>query len=245
MQTVVSSNQTKATSWPGYVDSTRLQPLVLPTVSAVTGADDTSQKYLLKLNESEGAHLSTRLGNLAFLRLLPLLKSGCRVTDIGSGDGFYAHLFRKAGFDVCEIDSRTGVPYERVMWAPREAVWCCHTLEHMRNPGAVLDRMRSELNIGGWLCIVVPPMKQEIVGGHVSLWNAGLLLYHLVLAGFDCRQAMVKSWGYNVAVIVRATKRIKLTGLVHDIGDIAIVSQYFPVPFEHGHDGRIDKANWQ
>ena len=76
-------------------------------------------------------------------------------------------------------------------------------LEHVPNPQAVLRKMFYDLKEGGLLAITLPPADHRIVGGHLTLWNAGLLLYHLVLAGFDCREAQVKTYGYNTSVLVR------------------------------------------
>ena len=89
----------------------------------------------------------------------------------------------------------------------------------------------------------MPPMKDAIVGGHVSLWNAGMLIYRLVLAGFDCRQAAVKTYGYNISVVVR--KRVAhLPELAMDAGDIERLAQFFPMPVAQDFDGRISQLNW-
>jgi hypothetical protein len=85
-------------------------------------------------------------------------------------------------------------------------VWCSHVLEHQPNAGLFLAKLIRDCRDGGILAITVPPAKTEIVGGHVSLWNAGLLLYRLALTGIDCRDARVKTYGYNVSVIVRASR---------------------------------------
>ena len=78
------------------------------------------------------------------------------------------------------------------------------------------------------LCVTVPPAKQRISGGHVSLWNAGLLLYHLVLAGFDCSQAETMRYDYNVSVIVKKRTIDVLNRLVFDAGDISTIRPYLP-----------------
>ena len=51
-----------------------------------------------------------------------------------------------------------------------------------------LGKIRNVVKEGGLVGIVVPPRKPFITDGHVSLWNAGLVVYHLVLAGFDCSE---------------------------------------------------------
>jgi hypothetical protein len=116
-------------------------------------------------------------------------------------------------------------------------------LEHQRNPGAFLDKVRRDLRPGGWLVVTVPPMKREIVGGHVTLWNAGLLLYQLILAGFDCREAAVRSYAYNVTVITR-NRPVQLPWLAHDEGDIERLAEFFPNGAHQGFNGDIERLNW-
>ncbi len=96
-------------------------------------------------------------------------------------------------------------------------------------------------------------MKQEIVGAHVSLWNPGLLLLRLVLAGFDCSEASVLVYGYNISVVL--TKKTidanDLAGLSHDRGDLLMLKRflpdginYRPIDRDVSFDGRIRRLNW-
>ncbi len=169
------------------------------------------------------------------------------VLDIGSGDGAHAAHMRKSGLDVVTLDSHKAADINDAWPASVEetagGIWCCHTLEHSRNPGAFLDACRLALKPGGWLAITVPPAKHNIVGGHVTLWNAGLLLYHLVLAGFDCRSAMVKAYDYNISVILRR-QDTELPALACDNGDIERLSHLFPFSAGQGFDGDIDSYRW-
>ena len=72
------------------------------------------------------------------------------------------------------------------------------------------------------------------------MWNAGLLLYNLVLAGFDCKEAFVCSYGYNVTVIVKKVGVEKLD-LVYDNGDINRIAKYLPCEIAHEpFDGNIE-----
>jgi SAM-dependent methyltransferase len=84
-----------------------------------------------------------------------------------------------------------------------DAIWCSHVLEHIIEPQTFLKKLYADLKEGGLLAITVPPLKHDIVQGHVTLWNAGLLLIHLIRAGFDCTDARVGTYGYNVSVIIR------------------------------------------
>ena len=177
---------------------------------------------------------------LASLRPLSL------VLDIGSGEGEHAAELALAEHLVCKVDYRDGLRYQDMPIRPAywDAVWCSHVLEHQVDPGDFLRRIRRELKPGGLFAVTVPPLKNEIVGGHVTLWNAGLLLYQLVLAGFDCRAAAVKSYGYNVSVLVRRVDA-ELPRLRMDGGDIDALAPFFPFPVSEGFDGRILQHNWR
>ena len=169
------------------------------------------------------------------------------VLDIGSEDGSHACYMKSRGLDVLTLDARHNADI-CATW-PIElnfqvgAIWCSHTLEHSRNPGAFLDAINKVLILGGWLAITVPPAKNAIVGGHLSIWNAGLLLYHLIMAGFDCRDAKLKTYDYNISVIVKH-RRIELPHLNYDNGDIDLLAQFFPLSVAQGFNGIIEGLHW-
>jgi hypothetical protein len=89
-----------------------------------------------------------------------------------------------------------------------------------------------------FFCVTVPPAKHNIVGGHVTLWNAGLLLYNMVLAGWDCSEALVMVYGYNISVLVEKKQAI-LPKLRMDSGDIDTLSKFFPIQVEEGFHGEL------
>ena len=124
-----------------------------------------------------------------------------------------------------------------------DCIWCSHVLEHQLNPNFFLTKIFHTLKDGGVLAVTVPPAKHEIVGGHVTLWNAGLLLYNLILAGFNCKDAAVKSYGYNISVIVNKRTAI-LPDLLFDAGDINALNEFFPLGVYEGFDGKIEELNW-
>lgn len=167
--------------------------------------------------------------------------------DIGSGAGVHAEGFRAAGFRVTTLDIKPPADligrYTHIPLDPFDYIWASHVLEHQPDPHGFLTKCFVDLNPNGMLAITVPPLKHEIVGGHVSLWNAGLLLYRLVLAGFDCSEARVKTYGYNISVLVRKKPAV-LPELKWDGGDIERLRDYFPLPVHEGFDGRIESVNW-
>ena len=180
------------------------------------------------------------------------------VVDIGSGAGLHSAVFREQGKHVTAVDFGSSVYFNRreddytyvrgdFMTLDFEnkfdCAWASHVLEHQPNPGAFINRMMEIVADDGLIAITVPPLKHEIVGGHLSLWNAGLLLYQLVFAGLDCRDAAVRSWGYNVSVIARNRRRPHVE-LDYDSGDVERLKEFFPLEAKEGFDGRIEKVNW-
>jgi len=187
------------------------------------------------------------------------------VLDVGGGAGEHADVFAAFGKHVTSVDYGKSVYFERrdprrevivgdfnTLQLPTryDLVWCSHVLEHQLDAHRFLGRLHAATAEGGVLAVTVPPAKSEIVGGHVSLWNAGLLLYRLVLAGFDCRQARVRSHGYNISVLLEK-RSIVLPELAYDCGDLRRLRAFLPpqLPFQPNalddpFDGEIDRLNW-
>lgn len=181
------------------------------------------------------------LGDLALAASLNLPVR--TVLDVGSGPGLHAEVFKEAKKAVVTLDLHNAdingdfldcsIPYV-------DLIWCCHVLEHQPNPGLFLQKILHNCE---WAAITVPTAKDLIVGGHLTIWNAGLLLYNMILAGFDCSEAKVKTYGYNISVITQTKKRPHVD-LKMDYGDIKALSKYFPFDAVHGFDGRIEELNW-
>lgn len=170
------------------------------------------------------------------------------VLDVGCGTGEHARAFQMHEKRVTTISYTppadiVGDYVATDCRGPYDLVWASHVLEHQRNVGAFVDKLKGDCKPEGWIAITVPPFKHEIVGGHVALFNAGMLLYHLVLAGIDCRQARVRSYGYNISVIVQNV-HFEVPPLVCDAGDIETLSPWFPFEARQGFDGRISELNW-
>jgi len=179
------------------------------------------------------------------------------VLDIGSGSGRHANIFTDHGKNVTCIDlgksknfsinttqqAIIGNYLEYDFKKKFDCIWACHVLEHQLNPNVFLRKIYSDLEDEGILAITVPPLKPEIVGGHVTLWNAGLLIYNLILAGFDCSEAAILQYQYNISVILHKKAAI-LPQLDYDTGDILRLQNLFPFDVIEGFDGRIQRCNW-
>jgi len=216
------------------------------------------EKLLPKLND-EFSHLS-----LSGHALQKLIKdySFETVLDIGSGAGDHAKVLHKYQKKVTALDFGTslyaqkkGNSYDEIEYIEVDffaykpshkfdCVWASHVLEHQTNPGLFISKCMQLVKEDGIIAITIPPMEENVLGGHLTNWNAGLLLYNLVFNGIDCSDCSIMSYGYNISVIVRNRKR-PTADLTYDNGDINKLLQYFPEcintePF----DGRIRNWNW-
>lgn len=166
------------------------------------------------------------------------------VLDIGCGEGEHTKRFIEADKIVTAIDygkseyfchnKNLNVIIDDFNQYPFnqkfDCVWASHILEHQLNVNMFLKKIFNILNDGGILAITVPPAKLNVVGGHVSMWSAGLLIYNLVLAGFNCSEAIVGQYDYDISVIVKksAIPEEIFMALSYDVGDIRILRPFFP-----------------
>lgn len=172
------------------------------------------------------------------------------VLDVCCGTGDATAYFRAHGKTVTPVDHRGDVPgmvrslYQDHDFAPHDCTWCCHALEHQLNVNAFLRKIGRETKEGGIICVTVPPLKHAIVGGHITLWNAGLLAYNLVLAGLDCSGIRIKQYGYNISVILQRRAIELPDDLLFDKGDLEKLRAYLPSFVRHGSDGSVREYNW-
>lgn len=166
------------------------------------------------------------------------------VLDVGAG-GVHAIKFMESGKHVVTVslsEADYQCDYLDIGFPNKfDCIWASHVLEHTPNPNQFLRKMFDDLKDGGILAVTVPPRKDEIVGGHINLYNPGILVYQLILAGFDCSKAKVGVYGYNISVIVRKEKA-DLPDLKMDFGDIEALSKFFPWDIKHGQI--VGEINW-
>jgi len=190
------------------------------------------------------------------------------VLDVGSGEGEQAQIMRDAGLKVTTVSyippadivgdfNKALIPVPSVTDKDGndingfDAIWASHTLEHQVDVHTFLKRCHQLLRDDGVFAVTVPPSRDGVLGGHVTLWNTGLVLYNLIIAGFDCSEARVSGCypcalnevPYNLSVIVRK-KTAQLPDLDMDFGDIGRLQNFFPVPVAHGFDGNLTPVRW-
>tara|TARA_R110001592_G_scaffold96451_3_gene277016 strand:- start:57 stop:809 length:753 start_codon:yes stop_codon:yes gene_type:complete len=182
------------------------------------------------------------------------------VLDIGCGPKKHTRMFELNGktvdtLDGCEkynpkflgnfLDLADKIPDESY-----DCIWFSHVLEHEVNVGSFLTNVKKKLKDGGILAVTVPPLKAQIVGGHVNLYNLGLLIRVLVASGFDCSEGIGLSYDYDLSFIVRKKdiewsdkiiKELDLNNsfvdkngsLISNGGDLYKIKKYFPsLPWE-------------
>lgn len=184
------------------------------------------------------------------------------VLDVGAGGLEATKEFLSLGktVDICDFDdgyylSKTKLDLNKLnnfyvgdvntITIPNQydVVWCAHVLEHQLNINTFLKKLHSLVKEGGYLAIVVPPRKPFVVGGHVNMWNGGLLLYNLILAGFDCSDAKLLQYDYNIGVVVKKKTIDVLSKITFDLGDLELLKEYFPIEICEGFNGDLMEVN--
>lgn len=177
------------------------------------------------------------------------------VLDVGTGEGYQASFLKKEGKSVstCDFDNISGahcmaeneytykgdflqIDFEKKF----DFVLASHVLEHQRNVGNFIDKLSSVTKNGGYICVVVPIRKPFVTGGHLSIWNPGLLLYNFVTSGIDCSKVYLSQMDYDIGLIVKNTKyNIDKFLLTYDRGDVDLLMNHFPFDLKEPFNGDI------
>jgi 2-polyprenyl-3-methyl-5-hydroxy-6-metoxy-1,4-benzoquinol methylase len=140
-------------------------------------------------------------------RLLPLLRPGMKVLDVGAAEGAFAAQLTRAGFAVTGIEPNEGFARyaaatsgadiliggwreARLPEAGFDLVTLHHVLEHLREPVAALTRIAGWVKPGGRVQIAVPNLEDtrrspqaRFHFGHLYNYNRTALIAMAAQAG--------------------------------------------------------------
>lgn len=153
---------------------------------------------------------------LRLIRQLPWLerfpKNIKTILDVGAGAGVHSDYFRKQGLTPTAMDYDESdflyhgeiefiktnlVDFDQNM--KFDAIFLSHVVEHFPNLESGIAKLRSLLNDGGYLFIVVPPYEPITCDNHWQVgWNCGQLAMTLATCGFDCSEACFVEINQNV-----------------------------------------------
>ena len=179
------------------------------------------------------------------------------VLDIAVGPGKHAIGFLSNGSTVTGMDlteakithplyNHIQSPYETAdigdgQW---DMIWCCHTLEHVSNVHHFLRHLYKWLKEDGYLAISVPCQRQNRIHiGHLTLWTPAHLIYNLVCAGWDCKEAEWYTGANTIGLIVRKTKEVDEDGRTGLPSEAGWFNKYTPMIINH-NDAAWLPNNW-
>ena len=153
----------------------------------------------------------------AIERTLCLSNRGDTLLDIGCGPGIQGRIFQDYGLSVTGITMADEGDYngkclsnvvvtDLMSYYPKEKkdiVWCSHMLEHFSDVNLALKKIRDDfIKPNGILSITVPAREHTVLLNHIHYFDAGRILRYLLFAGFDCREAEILEYGYNLSIII-------------------------------------------
>ena len=194
------------------------------------------------------------------------------VLDVGAGkNSLFDKIMAESGAEVDTADLLPDATYSGNYMDLKidkryDAILCYNCAEHQLNLNNFLLKLHENLKEDGILALSVPAWKNTIVDGHVVAFpNAGLLLYNLVMARWDCSSAKVSTFTdgttrlSQIAVIIKRSKLIDLPdNLTTGKGDLRKLYNFFPDPVKNrinhsdsmsvnsrgSFNGAFDDINW-
>lgn len=155
-------------------------------------------------------------------------------------------------FDICQIYTKSSIetdsdellkthPKAKKISpdSPEVELIVLSQLHRQRNVGNYLDVAYNRLDIGGEVIVICPAYSNNIGSGNLSgPWNAGHLLYNLVVAGFDCKEAKVSTFEHEIQIQAQKTYRKPTTFVLNELSD------FFPFDIYQHFNGNIKEVNW-
>ncbi|WP_165219701.1 methyltransferase domain-containing protein [Affinirhizobium pseudoryzae] len=128
-------------------------------------------------------------------RSLALFRVGRMVTTLVAPDREIERLPE-------EITVRRGELLDTILPTTFDCIIAAHMLHRQRDPQRFLRRLHDLLPEYAILVLTVPALRYPMLHGELSIWSPGLVLYHLILAGFNCSSVKVLTQGEEISVII-------------------------------------------
>ncbi|MCO5733859.1 methyltransferase domain-containing protein [Rhizobium sp. SSA_523] len=125
------------------------------------------------------------------------------------------------------LSIRRGTIHSALLPVSFDCIIAAHVLHRERDPQRFLRRLHDLLPERSILAITVPALRYPMLHGELSIWSAGLLLYHLILAGFNCGEAKVLTQGEEISVILEK-ETIEAWGNGDPLPPLASLRRYLP-----------------
>jgi SAM-dependent methyltransferase len=163
--------------------------------------------------------------------LAPHLKRGDRILDAGAGGGEVVYVLRRRGFDASGLEPDEqyarharevlGVPVvtgfvQDAGFAPGsfDVITMYHALEHVEDPTAILEKLRSWLTDAGTLLVEVPNVEAQCISpahrfhfAHLYHFSRATLENLGRKAGFEPTRTWTSPDGGNVIALFKAAAR--------------------------------------
>jgi len=192
--------------------------------------------------------------------------------DIGSGDGQITQIFKFLGKETISIEPYDMSPksQEFAVLEPDykkdylditfnrqfDVIWCSHVFEHLRNPGIFLDKVFVDLKEEGILALTVPYNEynniEHLVDGHINKLGIGIMIYHLISSGFDCKEIAINFYSYEMSIFLR--KKSNHVDKSNTANSFTALSKFFPqinqsITFDHDRLSAMtftkNSVNWR
>lgn len=194
-------------------------------------------------------------GKLLMYKLLDVLPPNSNILNVGVKRGLHSLYFIDQGHTVFGVS-----PMKQKMYHDKliyheclledlevdgvDAIWSSMTIEHTPNPGLFLRKCLDILDDGKLFAIVAPSDRNDIlVDGHLNFWTPASLIYNMVVAGWDCKEAIWYTQGRDIGLLVRKSERPEIE-LEYDNGDLKRLQPYFPLPLIHRKTDPWIENNW-
>lgn len=86
---------------------------------------------------------------------------------------------------------------------PIDCAFICERVEEQLNLHRYLVSLRELIREDGLVAMVVPNAHHELIDRHFNLFTVGTLMYNMVRAGWDCREAQLRFDGRFINVMIK------------------------------------------